>query len=139
MTDTKLLCFSDSSVELLKKLRDIQADRRFLLIHWAKTEQELKQVPDVLTAYLSLKELARNTNLKQINEALRDLHSVFENDKKKRGRPRQDTLRKRVHELRKSGHSWTKIQRELNRETGVERTPGAYRNLLGSRRKADST
>jgi hypothetical protein len=135
MTDTTLLCCAQSSLELLQQLRDMHADQQFLLIHWGQSEEELKQLPEVLRAYLSLKETARTAPGKPVGDALQELRSFFEREKKRRGRPRQDTLRERVKELRRGGHSWGEIQRELNKETGVERTIGAYRNLVGSRRK----
>jgi hypothetical protein len=137
MTDTTLLCYARSSMELLRKLRDIHADHQVLLIHWGQSDEKLKQLPEVLRAYLSLKEIARNAPGKPIEDALQDLRSFFEGERKRRGRPRQDALREKVQELRASGHSWGKVQRQLNKETGVERTIGAYRNLARPLRKSD--
>jgi hypothetical protein len=135
MTDTTLLCYAPSSLELLQKLRDMHADHQFLLIHWGQSEEKLKQLSEVLRAYLSLKETARTVPGKPIEGALQELRSFFESEKKRRGRPRQDTLRERVKELRSGGQSWGEIHRKLNKETGVERTIGAYRNLVRPRRK----
>ncbi|HKV94422.1 MAG TPA: hypothetical protein VJW20_17885 [Candidatus Angelobacter sp.] len=134
-SDTALLCFSRSCMDLLGKLEKIKADHQMLLIHWAKSETELEQLPDVLKAYLSLKETRKTVQGVDIDGALAHLRSFFEHDRKKRGRPRQDALSKRVQELRDNGHSWGKIQIILNEETGIERTTNAYRNLLRSRRK----
>ena len=50
--------------------------------------------------------------------------------KKRAGRPRQDELRKRIGELRAEGKSWEKVRRQLNKETGKNRTANAYRNLV---------
>lgn len=135
--DLALVCFADSSMDLLKKLKNVQADHQKLLIHWGESKEDLEQLPDVLRAYLSLKETGKTLHGKHIDDALQNLRSFFESDRKKRGRPRQDALSKRVQELRRSGHSWGAIQILLNKETGVERTTNAYRNLLRSRRKAD--
>lgn len=135
LADLRLLCFSDSSKELLRKLESMQADHQKLLIHWAKSKQEFEQFPDVVRTFLSLKEIARTTNLKPIKEAVRDIQLLLHSVPKKRGRPRKDGLTKRILELRDAGHSWGEIRIILNNETGVERTAGAYRNLLRSRRK----
>jgi len=120
-------------------LKKIHADHQKLLIHWGKSEEELEQLPDVLKAYLSLKETAKTVQGVDIDGALAHLRSFFERDRKKRGRPRQDALGKRVQDLRDNGHSWGEIQIVLNKETGIERTTNAYRNLLRSRRKPDGT
>jgi hypothetical protein len=55
----------------------------------------------------------------------------------KRGRPREDALAEKVGELKTSGRSWGEIKIQLDRETGVARTIGAYRSLYASRRKFD--
>jgi hypothetical protein len=137
--ETTLLCFSSSSTDLLGKLKKICADHQMLLIHWGESEEELKQLPDLLKAYVSLKETGRTVSGRDIDGALASLRSFFERDRQKRGRPRQDALSKRVQELRDNGHSWGEIQIVLNKETGIERTTNAYRNLLRSRRKPDGT
>jgi hypothetical protein len=137
--DLTLVCFAHSSRDLLEKLRDQQADHQKLLIHWGESSAELEQFPDVLGAYLRLKEAGKLAGVRQIDDVVQSLRSFFENERTKRGRPRQDALSERVQELRNSGHSWTDIQRRLNKETGVERTAGAYRNLLKSREKPDDT
>jgi hypothetical protein len=135
LRNTTLLCFSSSSTDLLGKLKKIQADHQMLLIHWAESEAELEQLPDVLKAYLSLKETGKTVHGRDIDGALAHLRSYFERDRKKRGRPRQDDLSERVAELRQNGHSWGEIQILLNKETGIDRTANAYRNLLKSRQK----
>jgi len=139
LRDTTLLCFSSSSTDLIGKLKKIHADHQMLLIHWGKSEEELEQLPDVLKAYLSLKETSKTVQGIDIDGALAHLRSFFERDRKKRGRPRQDALGKRVQDLRANGHSWGEIQIVLNKETGIERTTNAYRNLLRSRRKPAGT
>lgn len=139
LRDATLLCFSTSCTDLLGKLKKMQADDQKLLIHWGESEEELEQLPDVLKAYLSLKEVAKTVKGKDIDGALQSLGSFFERVGKKRGRPRQDTLSQRVQKLRDDGHSWGEIQILLNKETGIERTANAYRNLLRSRRKPDGT
>jgi hypothetical protein len=135
LRDLTLVCFAASSMDLLEKLRNRQADRQKLLIHWGESEKELEQLPDILRAYLGLKETSRTVSGKYIDEAVQNLRSFFEGERKKRGRPRQDELGGRIQELRESGHSWGEIQIQLNKETGIERTIGAYRNLLRSRQK----
>jgi hypothetical protein len=136
-SDTALLCFASSCRDLLGKLKKIQADHQMLLIHWAESETELEQLPAVLNAYLSLKETSKTVQGVDIDRALGHLRSFFEHDRKKRGRPRQDALNKRVQELRDNGHSWGEIQIILNKETGIARTTNAYRNLRRLRRKPD--
>ena len=63
--------------------------------------------------------------------------SFPQGERTKRGRPRQDGLSDKVKQLREDGHSWGEIQRKLNKETGIERTAGAYRNLMRSRQKPE--
>ena len=139
LRETALLCFSTSLTDLIEKLKKIQADHQMLLIHWGESEEELEQLPDVLKAYLSLKETGKTVSGRDIDGALASLRSYFERDRKKRGRPRQDALSERVEELRENGRSWGEIQILLNKETGIERTANAYRNLLKSRRKPPGT
>ena len=52
------------------------------------------------------------------------------NQRKKGGRPRMDEERDRVRQLHKLGKSWKQIADEINKATGKDRTPGAYRALL---------
>jgi hypothetical protein len=137
LRDLALLCFSDSATGLLEKLEKIQADHQKLLIHWGESEEELEQLPDVLKTYLSLKETSKTVRGRHIDDAVQNLRSFFESDRKKRGRPRQDALSRRVQELRRSDHSWGEIRILLNKETGIDRTANAYRNLLRSRRKPE--
>jgi hypothetical protein len=130
-----LLCFARSSRELAEKLKNEQADHQKLLIHWDESEEALEELPNLLTAYFSLKETAKTVSRKHIDDALVNLRSFFESQRKKRGRPRQDSLHRRVEELRKLGRSWGEIQIQLNKETGVDRTINAYCNLVTSRKK----
>jgi hypothetical protein len=135
LKDVTLVCIATSSRDLLEKLRNEHADNQKLLIQWGESQEELEQLPDILRAYLSLKETGKTVS--GMHEAVQHLRSFFENARTKRGRPRKDALSERVQELRKSGHSWGEIHRRLNKETGVERTPSAYRNLLRSREKPE--
>jgi hypothetical protein len=130
-----LLCFSQSSACLLQKLRSMQADRQKLLIHWSDSEEDLKQLPDMLSAYLSLKEARKSIHGRHLDDALQNLRSFFDEDKKKRGRPRLDALAKRVKDLKNAGRSWGEIKIQLDRETGETRTIGAYRSLARTRRQ----
>lgn len=139
MRDLTLLCFAHSSMELAEKLRNMQADHQKLLIHWNESRQAIEEVPNLLRAYMSLKETAKTVPGRPLADALLHIRSFFDTQRKKRGRPRQDALSGRVQALRDSGHSWGEIQIQLNKETGVERTMGAYRNLLRSRRESDGT
>jgi hypothetical protein len=61
-------------------------------------------------------------------------HSPVLKSNKRVGRPRQDELRKRIEELRAENKSWEKVRRQLNKETGKNRTANAYRNLVSERK-----
>jgi hypothetical protein len=49
-----------------------------------------------------------------------------------KGRPRNNAERRRVLELRSEGRSWGEIRIQMNRETGQNKTAGAYRYLAES-------
>lgn len=50
------------------------------------------------------------------------------------GRPRKDSERKKVREMKEAGQSWKDIAAKMNEETGQNKSPGAYRSLLSSLR-----
>jgi hypothetical protein len=67
------------------------------------------------------------------------LSKLFRSKRKKGGRPRQDELARKASDLHESGQSWRQVANQLNRNTGITRSIGAYRKLVGQRQKNQPT